>query len=69
MTIVSMTATRLASFSPGQRSSRFVLYLKDNRAKVEIGLARGKREYDKREAIAERDSKRSIERELRERLR
>ena len=45
------------------------LYLKDNRAKVELGLARGKREYYKREAIAERDSKRSIERELRERLR
>ena len=36
------------------------LYLKDNRAKVEIALARGKRQYDKRQAIAkpgDRDKK------------
>lgn len=41
------------------------LYLKNGRAKVELGLARGKHEYDKREAIAERDAKREIERALR----
>lgn len=35
--------------------------------KVEIGLARGKKAYDKREAIAERDQKRDVERSLRER--
>jgi SsrA-binding protein len=43
------------------------LYLKDGRAKVEIGLARGKKLYDKREAIAKRDSKRQVERALKER--
>lgn len=45
------------------------LYLVDNRAKVEIGLARGKRAYDKREAIAERDSDRDIERAMKAALR
>ena len=44
------------------------LYLKGGRAKVEIALARGKRKYDKREAIAKRDAQRDIERALRERL-
>jgi SsrA-binding protein len=43
------------------------LYLKHGRAKVEVGLARGKRQYDKRQAIAERDSKREIARQMRER--
>ncbi len=42
------------------------LYLKGGRAKVEIGLARGKRQYDKRETIAERDADRSIERAVKE---
>lgn len=36
-------------------------------AKVDLGLAKGKRAYDKREAIAERDAQRQIERALRER--
>ncbi len=43
------------------------LYLKDGRAKVEIALARGKKLYDKRQTIAERDSKRQVERALKER--
>lgn len=43
------------------------MYLKNGRAKVEIGIAKGKRQYDKRQAIAERDSKREIARELRDR--
>jgi SsrA-binding protein len=38
-----------------------------NLVKVEIGLARGKKLYDKRDAIAERDQKRDVERALRER--
>src|SRR5258706_12671682 len=38
------------------------LYLKGGRAKIELGLCRGKKLYDKREAIAERDAKREIER-------
>jgi SsrA-binding protein len=41
------------------------VYFKRNHAKVEVGLARGKREYDKREAIAERDAKREIARVMR----
>ena len=45
------------------------LYLKDGRAKVEIALARGKRLYDKRQTIAKRDSKRQVERALKERYR
>ena len=45
------------------------LYLKNNRAKVEIALAKGKRAYDKREAIARRDSERSVQRAMREAMR
>ncbi len=45
------------------------LYLRNNLAKVEIGLARGKRLYDKREAIAERESQRDIERAMKDALR
>ncbi len=40
------------------------LYLKNGRAKVEIALARGRRKYDKRRAIAERDARREVERAL-----
>ena len=43
------------------------MYLKKNKAKVEIGLARGKKQYDKREAIAKRDSAREIQRAAKER--
>ena len=38
-----------------------------NIVKVELGLARGKKEYDKRASIAERDQKRDVERALRDR--
>jgi SsrA-binding protein len=37
-----------------------MVYLKNGRAKVEIALAKGKRLYDKRAAIAKRDSEREI---------
>ena len=40
------------------------IYLKHGLAKVEIALARGKRQYDKRAAIAERDANRQIDRTL-----
>lgn len=40
------------------------IYLSRGRAKVELGLARGKRQYDKREAIAEREAGRERERAL-----
>ncbi|MGH3274891.1 MAG: SsrA-binding protein SmpB [Streptosporangiaceae bacterium] len=43
------------------------LYFKDGRAKVEIGLGRGKRTYDKRQDLAERDAAREVDRALRRR--
>jgi SsrA-binding protein len=45
------------------------LYFKDGRAKVELALARGKEGRDKRRDIADRESKRRIERELKSRRR
>ena len=40
------------------------VYFKDGRAKVELALARGKKAYDKRQALAERDAKRETERAM-----
>ncbi len=40
------------------------VYLQMGRAKIEIALARGKRQYDKREAIARRDAEREIKRQM-----
>ena len=37
----------------------------DGRAKIELGLCRGKKNYDKREAIAKKDAQRSMERSMR----
>lgn len=45
------------------------MYLKRNRAKVEIALVKGKRKYDKREAIARRDEERRMRHEWKERNR
>ena len=42
------------------------IYLKRNLIKVEIALARGKKRYDKRATIKERDSNREIARRLRQ---
>ncbi len=42
------------------------LYLKGSIAKVEIALARGKKMYDKRESIAQRDDQRQMERALKQ---
>jgi SsrA-binding protein len=41
------------------------MYFSRNHAKVEIGLARGKRQYDKRQALAEADARREMERAIR----
>jgi SsrA-binding protein len=41
------------------------LYLKNGRAKLELALARGKRRYDKREAIAKREAERQMQRAVR----
>lgn len=43
------------------------VYFKEGKAKVEIGLARGKKLYDKREDIAKKDARREIEREFKAR--
>jgi SsrA-binding protein len=40
------------------------VYFTEGKAKVELGLARGKRKYDKRHAIAERDANREAERAM-----
>ena len=45
------------------------VYFKDGRVKVEIAVARGKEQRDKRRDIADRESKRRIERELKARRR
>ena len=45
------------------------LYFKHGRAKVEIGLARGRKTLDKRHAIREREEQREVQRALRERTR
>lgn len=45
------------------------VYLKDGRAKLDIAIAKGKKLYDKRASIAERDVEREIRREERERRR
>ena len=43
------------------------LYMKGPRAKIELGLGKGKKLYDKRDAMAERDAKRDVQRALRSR--
>ena len=43
------------------------VYLKDGRMKLELGLCRGKHLHDKRDAAAERDAKREMDRAIRQR--
>ncbi len=43
------------------------IYFKDSHAKVELGVAKGKRLYEKREKIKEREAKRAIERVMKSR--
>lgn len=45
------------------------IHLRDGRAKVQLGLARGKKQYDKRETIAKRDLDRELRRAVKEMLR
>jgi SsrA-binding protein len=44
------------------------IYWSKNRAKLEIGLGKGKRQYDKREAIAARDARREMDRARKTRI-
>lgn len=43
------------------------IYLKQGLAKIDLAVCRGKKNYDKRQDMAEKDAKREIERHLRER--
>ena len=43
------------------------LYFKDSRVKLQVGLCKGKKLYDKREAAAKRDAKREMDRALKQR--
>ena len=45
------------------------LYFKGSRVKMEVGLCRGKKLYDKRASAAERDAKREIDREMKAHVR
>ena len=44
------------------------LYIRNGMAKLEIGIAKGKKAYDKRRTIAERDARRELERATKERI-
>lgn len=59
--LASQTAERGLTLVP------LALYFKDGKAKVELGLARGKRSYDKRQDLAARDAAREVDRALRRR--
>ena len=45
------------------------LYLKDSRVKVHLAVAKGKKDYDKRDTMLEQAAKRDIERQMKERTR
>ena len=60
---ITQLATKVAT--KGMTLVPLKLYLKGGRAKVELGLCRGKKLYDKREVLAERQVKRDIERIMR----
>lgn len=40
------------------------LYFKDGRAKLELGIGRGRKQYDKRQVVAKRDAARDVERSI-----
>lgn len=52
----------------GQTLVPMRLYLKGGVAKLELGVGRGKKTHDKRAAIAERDARRELDREVKERI-
>ena len=52
----------------GQTMVPLRLYLRDGMAKLEIGIGRGKKAHDKRVAIAQRDARRELEREAKQRV-
>ncbi len=52
----------------GQTLVPLRLYIRDGRAKLELGVARGKKTHDKRRTIAERDMRRELERQTKARI-
>ncbi|AGK98411.1 SsrA-binding protein SmpB [Clostridium pasteurianum] len=44
------------------------LYLKNGRVKVQLSVAKGKKDYDKRDAMLEKAAKREIDRQMKERM-
>lgn len=45
------------------------IYLKNGRIKMNLSVARGKKDYDKRDTLLEKDAKRDIERQMKEKMR
>jgi SsrA-binding protein len=62
-------ALREATERKGMTLVPLRIRLRNGRAKVDVGVARGKKLYDKRQAVAERDAKRAIDRAMKERAR
>ncbi len=58
---------RARSQAQGYTIGPLRLYFRGGRAKLELALAKGRRQYDKRQAIAERESRQEIARVLRSR--
>ena len=58
-----------ASSEKGYTIVPLEVYFKDGRAKIKIGLARGKKLYDKRQDIAKKDMRREVEKEFKMSLR
>jgi SsrA-binding protein len=63
--------TRLAGFitQKGFTLVPLSLYLKDGKIKMNLAVARGKKDYDKRDTIMEKDAKRDMDRQMKERSR
>jgi SsrA-binding protein len=64
---IEQLASRVAE--RGNTLVPLALYLKEGRVKLELGLAKGKEGIDKRRSISDRDNKRALEREVKERFR
>ena len=62
----SASSDRLVRQDRAIRSSRFPVYLKDGRIKLELGLCKGKQLHDKRDDMAAKDAQRDIQRAFRD---
>lgn len=64
-----LRAWQRATAEKGLSIVPLTMYLKDGMAKIELGLGKGRKQFDKRQAIAARDAQRDVQRALRERNR